>query len=227
MERRLVVTLVVAACAATASAQPVQTYTRSPEPSRSEGLRSLRPFIPAGDPRPGLLITPAPYPDGRVDSPDRSENGRLWSSRSPIGNRSPMNELTRGLPGAASYGAPAEALDEVVWVQPSRVTTVIAISPWQEVDANTLRQVQRHEKNLGRTTGNPESAQLLSELRRAQHEWLREQGYILKVRTHINPAVTESDAEPAVQPTSVKPRGIIRVVPNPPAKIAGTAAASE
>lgn len=229
MDRRMIVLLVVGLWAPGALAEPVQTYTRSAEPSRSEGLRSLRPFIPAGDPRPGLLITPAPFPSNRIDSPDRFENGRVWAARSPIGNRTPIRELTRGLPGAASYGADEDSLDEVVWVQPDEITTAIAISPWQQIDGFTLRQIQRHEKNLGKTVDSPSSARLLSELRAAQHQWLEEQGYILNVRTHVNPASRSqaaASAEPAVQPTSAKPRprGMIRVIPGAPKKVADAGA---
>lgn len=223
MERRIIVSLLVAACASAASAEPVQSYTRSGEPSRSEGLRSLRPFIPAGDPRPGLLITPAPHPSGRVDSPDRVEIGRVWSARTPVGNRSPMRELVRGLPGAGSYGASADTLDEVIWVQPDEISTVVAISPWQVIDGFTLKQIQRQEKFLGKTVDSPSSARLLNELRQAQHQWLEEQGYILSVRTHVNhaaPRRAEGGVEAATQPTSIKPRGVIKVTPSAPGKIA-------
>jgi hypothetical protein len=224
MDRRLIVTIIVAVCASSALAEPVQTYTRSGEPSRSEGLRSLRPFIVAGDPRPGLLITPAPFPNNRVDSPDRAENGRIWAARVPVGNRTPIRELVRGLPGAASYGASAETLDEVVWVQPDEITTPIAISPWQQVDGFTLKQIQRQERFLGKTVDSPDSARLLDELRQAQHQWLEEQGYILSVRTHMNPAARQraerNAVGPATQPTSIKPRGVIRVQPSGVEKIA-------
>jgi hypothetical protein len=223
MDRRIIVSVLLAACAASASAEPVQSYTRSGEPSRSEGLRSLRPFIPAGDPRPGLLITPATYPSNRVDSPDRLENGRVWAARSPVGNRTPMNELVRGLPGAGSYGAAPDALDDVIWVQPEEITTVVAISPWQTIDAFTLKQIQRHEKFLGKTADSPASERLLNELRQAQHQWLEEQGYILTVRTHTNgrsPQRAQGGVEAATQPTSIKPRGVIKVTPSAPGKIA-------
>lgn len=217
MDRRIIASLIVAACASGASAEPVQSYTRRGEPSRSEGLRTLRPYITAADPRPGLLITPAPFPNNRVDSPDRTENGRVWAARVPVGNRTPIRELVRGVPGAASLGADVDTLDQIVWVQPDEITTPIGISPWQRIDGFTLKQIQRQEPFLGRTVDSPESARLLSELRQAQHQWLEEQGYILSVRTHFN-AASRQRAErggeaPAVQPTSIKPRGVIRVAP--------------
>lgn len=227
MDRRIIASLFVVASCAVAQAEPVQSYTRCGEPSRSEGLRSLRPFIPAADPRPGLLITPAPFPNNRIDSPDRVENGRIWAARLPVGNRTPIRELTRGLPGAASLGAHPDTLDEIVWVQPDEITTPIAISPWQHIDAFKLKQIQRQERFIGRTVDSPESARLLSELRLAQHQWLEEQGYILSVRTHVN-ARSHERAErggeaPAVQPTSIKPRGVIRVVPGAQEKEASAA----
>lgn len=217
MIRQTLSMFVVAACASATLAEPVQSYTRSGEPSRSEGLRSLRPFITAADPREGLLITPAPFPNNRIDSPDRIENGRVWAARVPVGNRTPIRELTRGLPGAASLGADIDTLDQIVWVQPEEITTPIAISPWQRVDEFTLKQIQRQERFIGRTVDSPESARLLTELRQAQHQWLKEQGYILRVRTHVNAQSTRhadrGGEPPAVQPTSIKPRGVIRVVP--------------
>lgn len=224
--RSVLALVALASSSAAFAGQPVQTYTRSGEPSRSEGLRSLRGFIPAADPREGLLITPAPHPDAKVDSPDREELGRAWSARGPVGNRTPVSELVRGQPGAASFGAAASELDQVVWVQPEEIDTVVALSPWQQVDDSTLRQILRHERNLGNTRFNPSSERLLNELRAAQKQWLEEQGYILNVRTHVNNAARPS--EPSVKPASeIKPRGVIRVVPQAPAaKTADAAPAS-
>lgn len=218
MERLMSIVALSSIVASVAGAQTVQTYTRGPEPSRSEGLRSLRPFIVAGDPRPGLLITPAPFPDNRIDGPDRAENGRLWYARGPIGNRTPVREQVFGRPGPGSFGAPAETIADVIWIQPEEITSVVAISPWQQIDAFTLKQIQRQEKNLGKTVDSPSSARLLSELRAAQHQWLQEQGYILNVRTHVNAAAaSRTSEEAAVKPTSIQPRGVIRVVPQKPA----------
>lgn len=221
MDRRILSALIVVACASTALAEHcVQTYSRSSDPSRSEGLRSRRSYIPAGDPRPGLLITPAPFPTNRTDSPDRPEIGRVWEARAPIGNRTPIRETVWGHPGPASFGAPADAVHEVIWVQPAEIDAVVAVSPWQRIDDHTLRQILRQEKNLGRTRFNPSSARLLNELRQAQDQWLREQGYIRTVRTHVSPHADGAGEAPAVRPTAVQPRGVIRVVPNNPGKVA-------
>jgi hypothetical protein len=208
------------------AAQPVQEYTRDGVPSRSEGMRSIRPLVPAADPRDGLLITPAPYPSNRTDDVAREQNGRLWITRGPVGNRSPLSEATRGGPGPASFGAGPESLDELLFVQPSDLRSVVAISPWQDIDARTLKQIQRIEPNLGKTVDSPESERLLNELRAAQHQWLREEGYILRVRTHTSgSAVRTADASsPQPAKDEIKPRAVIRVVPQAPAPTVGRVA---
>lgn len=211
------------------AAQPVQEYTRDAVPSRSEGLRSARMLVPAADPRAGLLITPAPYPSNRTDDPSRQQNGRMWITRAPVGNRTPLIESTRGGPGPASFGAGPESLDDLIFVQPSELRSVVALSPWQNVDANTLAQIQRLEPNLGKTVDSPESARLLTELRSAQHQWLREEGYILRVRTHTSGAPAEDTSAPAVRSASdeIKPRAVIRVVPQQPPSKAGSIACAD
>ncbi|MDX2114671.1 MAG: hypothetical protein SFZ24_03495 [Planctomycetota bacterium] len=212
----LAVASILALATSALAAQPVQTYTRSADPSRSEGLRTQRPYIPAADPRAGLLISPAPHPGNRVDSPDRAQLGRVWNARTPVGSRTPTADIVWGLPGPGAYGAPADAVHDVIFVQPREIDTVIAISPWQEVDENTLRQILRQEKNLGSTIDNPSSERLLNELRAARHQWLTEQGYIGAVRTHVNALPSDDAARPAASPASIKPRGVIRVVPADP-----------
>lgn len=223
--RLLAVIVPFIASAAFAASEPVQTYTADPIPSRSEGLRSVRPFIPAADPRAGLLITPAPFPAAHVDSPSRLENGRLWIARSPVGNRTPVNEIVRGVPGAGSYGAAPELLDELVFVQPTERRAVIGVSPWQTIDADIYRQVQRLDPNLPRNPDAPRAARLVNELRAGQHQWLEERGYILNVRTHINPAPLSPDR--SVDAGAIKPRGVIRVVPTAPKNSPARMAAAE
>lgn len=171
------------------AAGPVRTYTREVDPSRSEGLRSGRAYLPIADPRPGdALLTPAPWPDNRTDSPDRVQNGRLWHPRVQVGTRSPLAELPRGEPGAASFGAPPEANDEVIFVRSSLRLPIVAISPFTDLDERTTDEIERNVPMIGRTQTRFRSPQILHELREAQHQWLREQGYILRVRTHVNPA---------------------------------------
>jgi hypothetical protein len=97
----------------------------------------------------------------------------------------------------------------------------VGISPFQQIDENTLAQIQRQEPNLGKTSDSPRSARLLAELRAAQQQWLEEQGYVLTVRTHVNPAAlaredrraAAGEAEGQTEPAAIKPRAVIRVVP--------------
>lgn len=208
----------IALAATGADNGPVRTYTRNPDPSRSAGLQTTRPFNPAGDPRNGLLITPAPYPDTRTDGPDRVENGRMWLPRSPIGTRTPIREIPRGFPGPASFGAGADRHDDVIFVQSDLLRSVIAISPWVRVE-DLDRQVQNFIDTeqpfygASRRLTRLQSPQLLRELREAQNQWLQEEGYILNVRTHVNPTKIETaDATRAEE--APQPRAVIRVIPH-------------
>jgi hypothetical protein len=129
------------------------------------------------------LVGPAPYPAYHTDSPDRIENGRLWHSRYPIGSRTPIREQLNGRIGAAAFGAPEAYNDQLLLVPVDQVA--IAISPWQTYNKTGFDQYQR-----------------------AQNIWLREQGWVLKVRTHVNPRY-QYDRELAS--TQVKPRATIRL----------------
>jgi len=129
------------------------------------------------------LVGPIPYPAYHTDSPDRIENGRLWSSRYPVGSRTPIREQHNGRIGAAAFGAPAAYNDQLLLVPVDQVA--IAISPWQTFNKTGFEQYQR-----------------------AQNIWLREQGWVLKVRTHVNPRY-QYDRELAS--TQVNPRATIRL----------------
>ena len=98
---------------------------------------------------------------------------------------------------------------------------------------DTVQQVRRDDERLGRRSrptdfrGEPllqeletqhRSRRLIAELKAAQRIWLKEQGYILKVRTHVNSErLGGADMYPAaggatpIAPT--EPRGVIRVRP--------------
>lgn len=123
---------------------------------------ALPPIVGATAARDALLATPAPWPSGRPVSSDRPEIGRLWASRRNVGSRSPLSEATRGEPGAASYGAPAHTIDDVIYARAGH--TIVAIDPWSRISGRGA----------------------LETLELARNQWLREQGYILRVRTHIN-----------------------------------------
>lgn len=199
------------------AAGPVQTYTANPPVSRSEGLRTTRHFLPGADPDNGNLLTPAPWPDNRTDSIDRPERGRLWVPRIPIGTRTPLAEIARRNPGAANFGAPVEALEEVIFVQPDVPRSpVIAISPWEDVTARITDQLEDQVPYLGRERTDLRAPSILHELILAQNQWLEQQGYILNVRTHKNPNVIFSRGERAENAEEIQPRAVIRVHPPEP-----------
>lgn len=200
----------------TLAAGPVNTYTRSADPSRSEGLRTNRQFVPGADPRDDGLISPEPYPVTRTDDPRRPQLGRVWFGRLPIGSRTPTAELPLGgFPGPGGYGAPPDAAHDVIFVQTSLPLPVIAISPWTTLDSQITDQIERDIPYIRRTRTDLRSARILQELREAQHQWLREQGYILNVRTHINPLPTVTEDEQDGARAEPEPSAIIRVRPAP------------
>lgn len=164
----------------------------------------------------GRLVTAAPYPSNRPDDPRRIQNGRLWIPRSPVGTRTPIRESVYGLPGPASYGAPVGAIDDVIYVQTREPLPVVAVSPWVNLDQQNIKHLRRDRPWIRRADS------VLEDLRRAQVQHLTEQGYIQKVRTHVNPATLAkmlsdgkpvADANAVPRPTSedIKPRAVIRV----------------
>lgn len=136
-----------------------------------------------------VLAEPKPWPTNRVDSPDRAENGRLWHSRSPIGNRTPLSEQWHNRLGAAAYGAPPEWNDAVIYARVNHAA--IAISPWQTFD------------DIG-----------YDNFRMAQNIWLREQGWVLGVRTHVNAMYA---SEPTADAGAITPRATIEIHRDPSA----------
>jgi hypothetical protein len=132
-----------------------------------------------------ILAFPPPYPFNRVDSPDRVQNGRLWVSTHPIGPER-IGPPSSNPPGPASVGAPREWDDVVIYVDVAHVP--VAISPWETYpDAGFERY------------------------RRARNLWLREQGYVQRVRTHVNARYLH-EGETRVE-DSPRPRATIRVHP--------------
>jgi len=134
--------------------------------------------------RADLLATPAPYPAERVDSPDRLENGRLWVPRSPIGSRTPIPEQVYSHPGAAYYGAAPSENHTVAYTRIGH--QIIAFDPFATYAENGFE-----------------------DFRAAKNQWLREQGYVLKVRTHVNPRYLRQadDADDGAP----QPRATIRI----------------
>ncbi|MCA9312558.1 MAG: hypothetical protein KDA21_15190 [Phycisphaerales bacterium] len=151
-----------------------------------------------------LLFVPAPWPANRVDDPRREELGRIWYSRTPVGNRSPLAEQVYVMPGAAAYGASPEHIDDLIEVRADVVP--IIISPWEEINDVDEHYLRRYRPWIKPT----EREQMIAEMRRAQHLWLKEQGYLGGVRTHVNPARPVT-GQAASDP--VRPRAVIRLRP--------------
>ncbi len=122
------------------------------------------PIFGATEARDALLATSAPYPSNRPGSAHRTELGRVWAQRSPIGTRTPIDESVYAQPGAASYGAPRAEIDRPIYARAGH--NIVAIDPWTRIEGRGA----------------------LSTLEAARNQWLREQGYIERVRTHVNPA---------------------------------------
>jgi len=213
----LVSTAAIVALSTVVAAGPVQTYTANPPVSRSEGLRTTRHYLPGADPDNGNLLTPNPWPYTRTDSIDRPERGRLWVPRVPIGTRTPLAEIARRFPGAANFGAPVDALEEVIFVQPDVPRSpVIAISPWEDVTSRVTDQLEDQVPYLGRERTDLRAPSILHELILAQNQWLDQQGYILNVRTHKNPHVVFNHTDRAEKAEEIQPRAVIRVHPQDP-----------
>lgn len=141
--------------------------------------------IGRGDARSDLLATPAPYPAGRTDSVDRLENGRLWVSRYPIGSRTPIRERVYASPGAASYGAAPRENHAYAYTRVGH--QVIAFDPYATYAEDGFQH-----------------------FRAAKNQWLRENGYVLKVRTHVNARYLQQ-GEDTRRAEGVQPRATIRI----------------
>jgi len=100
-----------------------------------------------------------------------------------VGSRTPIAEQVCGRPGAAAYGASQDSWNELMWVRVNH--QIVAASPWVSYQDDGLDQY-----------------------RDAQHQWLREQGYILSVRTHVNARYANN--QPAVS-ESVEPSAVIHI----------------
>lgn len=98
--------------------------------------------------------------------------------------------------GADKYGAAEHLRDELVYVRVDH--TVIAISPWEQFTE------QGHQT-----------------LERARIQWLREQGLVGGVRTHVNPALHDRTRATDLAQTpaeEIKPRAVIHIRERTPAR---------
>jgi hypothetical protein len=127
-------------------------------------------------------------------------NGRLFITRPVIGGMQGPWAVAEGEPGASYYGA-FDNQDAMLFARVGHTT--IGISPWQRLDLEGLRHIER-----------------------ARAFWLQERGYTGGVRTFVNDAVIWKHAEtpaPAPQadagdakakpaaPAKIEPRATIRV----------------
>lgn len=99
-------------------------------------------------------------------------------------------------PGAAAYGADRAEEGALISVRVNH--TPIAISPWNRLDASGLERLEL-----------------------ARNEWLRANGYILGVRTFVNPRFAPADEAQAEEASMPVPRATIRrhSVPQGPDKM--------
>jgi hypothetical protein len=142
------------------------------------------------------IATLAPYPANMADSVRRPGfNGRLFVGRPIIGGMDGPYPLGWDSPGPEYYGA-FDNQEALVYSRTGLIT--ISMNPWEEIRPENLRA-----------------------LREAQQFWLKEQGYVGGVRTHVNDlyawkregglAMLESD-EPAAEPKVLpEPRMIFEV----------------
>ncbi|MBL0921430.1 MAG: hypothetical protein IBJ10_04800 [Phycisphaerales bacterium] len=141
---------------------------------------AIPPIVGATEARDALLATTAPWPSGRAGPADRPELGRPWIGRTPVGSATPTSQATRGQPGAASYGASSAEIDRVIYARAGHA--IVSIDPWTRIDGRGA----------------------LGTLELARNQWLREQGYILSVRSHRNDRAADSVGD-------VSPRATIQL----------------
>lgn len=99
-------------------------------------------------------------------------------------------------PGAAAYGADPAEDGRLIYVRVGH--TPIAISPWNKLDKNGFEDLER-----------------------ARNLWLRENGYVLGVRTFINPRYALDTDAVVAEASEPKPSATIRRhhVPKGPTKM--------
>jgi hypothetical protein len=164
-----------------------------------------------------LLVTRPPYPPGRTARTVTRDSGLLWYSTSPIGTRTPINSDTLAFPGPSFFGAPADASTDLIMVRTREPLPLVAISPFTQFEQVDLNLLKREMPWIRRTPT------IQRDIQRAQHIWLRENGMILGVRTHVHPSTFASAQAPVEDAASspaadIQPRGVIKVHPVDPEK---------
>ena len=99
-------------------------------------------------------------------------------------------------PGVAAYGASPREQDKLIYVRVNQ--TAVAISPWDRISDGGLQDLER-----------------------ARNLWLKENGYVLGVRTFVNPRFAQDDSAHASAASAPIHRATIRrhVTPKNPGKI--------
>jgi hypothetical protein len=99
-------------------------------------------------------------------------------------------------PGAASYGAPASEEGALIYVRVNH--TAVAISPWEKINNGGLQYLEQ-----------------------ARNLWLKENGYVLNVRTFVNPRFLQDDESTASAASNAAPSATIRrhAIPAGPSKM--------
>jgi hypothetical protein len=154
------------------------------------------------------LLNLRPYPARRVSSPARPEIGVQFVQRTP-GEK--IAESVLPGPGPQSFGAPVELADMLIFAQTRYPLPTVALSPWQDITPDTFTDMRRTRPWLSFQDG----PQILDDLKNAQHQWLRQNGYIGVVRTHVNQAAfrgVEGEA-PIPGEAAPMPSGVIRLRP--------------
>ena len=152
------------------------------------------------------LLNLPPYPARRVSSPSRPEIGRLWHERTP-GEK--IAESVFPGPGPQELGAAPDLADALIFAQTRYPLPPVALSPWQDITDATFDDIRR----LRPWIKNERRDQILGDLREAQQIWLRQNGYVRTVRTHINRFPVETGADAAPAEGAPGPAGIIRIRP--------------
>lgn len=160
----------------------------------------------------GDILYPLNYPYSRPDTATYTNSGRLWVPSSPQDRI--LNGLFPGR-GPASLGAGLNEGNTAIWIRPnSEPWPDVLVSPWQTINQDTIMQMIRRQPWLQRSPSRTDA--MITELRQAQNEFLRQQGLIQHVRTHVNPAVLNQSAPEPKKGGEVKPSGIIRIRPANP-----------
>ncbi len=149
--------------------------------------------IGAHEARDALLAEPAPVPPHRTATHRAYLNRNSFISVTHTGMVLPQGNDVH--PPTAPYGAhPADANLRVL----ARVNhQSLALDPWTPIEGRGA----------------------LAQLENTRNQWLREQGYVERVRTHVNALPYDDRAEHEASNALPTPRGIIEITPAKPDRL--------